>query len=154
VSSAPTVELGAGELLIREGQLDAGMFVLSSGTLVVEREGRRIAVLDTPGTIVGEMAQLLVGSATADVRIDEAARLHRIDDTEALFRDHPDFGRHLAETLARRLYRVTSYLDDLRRQFDDRNGTLGLVPTVLEDLLGTDRPEPDPGSEREPDSPY
>ena len=33
-------------------------------------------------------------------------------------------------------------------------GTLGLVPKVLDDLLGTHRADVDAGSEREPDSPY
>ena len=70
------------------------------------------------------------------------------------FERYPGFGRYLATLLARRLWQVTTYLGDLQAQFADRPDILGLVPTVLEDLLGNDRPEPDLGSDREHDSPY
>ena len=60
----------------------------------------------------------------------------------------------LATTLARRLYRVTSYLGDLQTQFADERGSLGLVPEVLGDLLTDPVDDVDAGSERETDSPY
>jgi hypothetical protein len=49
---------------------------------------------------------------------------------------------------------VSTYLSDLQRQFADSGDVLGLVPTVLQELLGGARPVPDPGSDREPDAPY
>lgn len=154
VSTLPRLALETGETLIREGQTDAAVFVLASGALDVERAGRRVARLTDPGAIVGELSLLLSSPATADVIAAEPSIVHRVDDANGLFDTYPGFGRHLAETLARRLHRVTSYLADLHRQFDDRSGTLGLVPTVLEDLLGTERPPVDSGSDREQDNPY
>lgn len=154
VAGLARVELSGGERLIAAGAGGGALYVLAAGALVIERDGRPVARLDTPGAIVGEMSLLLDAPATADVFAAPTAAVHRVDDPESLIAAHPELMRHLAETLARRLHRVSSYLDDLHRQFDDRAGTLGLVPTVLEDLLGAERPRAEPGSEREPDGPY
>jgi hypothetical protein len=56
--------------------------------------------------------------------------------------------------LASRLVQVTTYLSDLQEQYADRDDTLGLVPVVLRELLGSARPPADPGSDREAESPY
>ncbi len=150
----PEVRLASGEVLIHEGQPAAALYVLVDGALDVVRNGSAISRLTEPGTVVGEMGLLLESTATADVIAAAPSTVYRIDDAERLFDEQPGFARHLAVVLAKRLTRVTSYLSDLHRQFDDRSGTLGLIPTVLEDLLGTQRPDVDSGSEREPDSPY
>lgn len=150
----PEVRLASGEVLIHEGQPAAALYVLVGGALDVVRNGSAISRLTEPGTVVGEMGLLLESTATADVIAAAPSTVYRIDDAERLFDEQPGFARHLAVVLAKRLTRVTSYLSDLHRQFDDRSGTLGLIPTVLEDLLGTQRPDVDSGSEREPDSPY
>lgn len=144
----------AGETIIRQGQPDAALYVLVRGALEVRHDAVVLARIDEPGGVVGELSLLLGTPASADVVTAEPSVLRRIDDAERLFREVPDFGRHLAVTLAKRLHRVTSFLGDLQQQFADRPGALGLVPTVLEDLLGTERPDLDLGSDREPDSPY
>ena len=154
VESEPKVSFEPGEALISLGAEHPPVFVLESGALVVERDGHVIARYDEPGSIVGEISLLLGTSASADVIAVEASTLHRVDDAERLFDEYPEFARFIAQVLARRLFRVTSYIDDVYRQFEQHGGTLGLVPKVLDDLLGTHRAEVDAGSEREPDSPY
>jgi CRP-like cAMP-binding protein len=146
--------LEPGETIIRLGDADAGLFLLVAGTLDVRRAGALIATIDEPGGIVGELSLLLGTPASADVSAAGPAVVRQFTDPVGLFRDVPEFGSHLAVVLARRLHRVTTYLGDLQQQFADRPGTLGLVPTVLERLLGDDGTGLDPGSEREPDSPY
>jgi CRP/FNR family transcriptional regulator, cyclic AMP receptor protein len=154
VASEPRVTYEPGEKLINVGDRHPRVFVLASGVLQVERDGRVLARFDEGGSITGEIGLLLGTPATADVVAVESSVVHVVDDAERYLDQQPEFARHLAEVLARRLSRVTSYIDDVYRQFEQHGGTLGLVPQVLDDLLGSQRREIDPGSEREPDSPY
>jgi CRP/FNR family cyclic AMP-dependent transcriptional regulator len=153
-SAAPERHVAAGEAIIEFGEADPALFVLVSGGLEVRRDGAVLARLFEPGAIVGELSLLLGTPASADVIAVEPSVVHRLDDAEQLFRDVPEFGRHLAVTLAGRLHRVTTFLGDLQEQFADRPGTLGLVPTVLTGLLSQDHRDVDLGSDRETDSPY
>ena len=146
--------VGVGETIIRLGDSDPALFVLVTGTLEVRREGAALARLAEPGAIVGELSLLLGTPASADVVAVEPSVVRRVDDAQQLFHDVPEFGRHLAVTLAGRLHRVTTFLGDLQEQFADRPGTLGHVPTVLSGLLSQEQTDVDLGSDREPDSPY
>ena len=152
--SAPERHVDAGETIIRLGESDPALFVLVTGALEVRREGATLARLAEPGAIVGELSLLLGTPASADVIAVEPSVVRSVDDAQQLFRDIPQFGQHLAITLAGRLHRVTTFLGDLQEQFADRPGTLGLVPTVLSGLLSQEQGDVDLGSDREPDSPY
>jgi CRP/FNR family cyclic AMP-dependent transcriptional regulator len=151
---APERTVARGEAIITFGDADPALFVLVSGALEVRRNGVTLAHLTDPGTIVGELSLLLGTRASADVVAVEPSVVRRLDDAEQLFRDVPEFGRHLAVVLARRLHRVTTFMGDLQEQFADRPGTLGLVPTVLQGLLSHEHADVDLGSDRETDSPY
>ncbi len=143
-----------GERILEQGVRAGTLFVLVSGTLEVQRRGRAVVQMSEPGSVVGEMGLLLDSPATADVIAVGPTVVRVIDDAEAFFVAYPDFGRYLATTLAQKLWQVSTYLSDLQEQFADRGDILGLVPTVLSGLLGSTRERPDPGSDREPDSPY
>ena len=80
--------------------------------------------------------------------------VRRMDDAARTFADSPEFARHLATMLAQRLWQISTYLTDLQVQYADRDDTLGLVPSVLRDLLGSGRAPAEPGSDREDESPY
>ena len=151
---APDRQVGEGESIIGFGESDPALFVLVSGVLEIRREGIVINRISEPGSILGELSLLLETPASADVIAVEPSVVRQLDDAERLFHDVPDFGRHLAITLATRLHRLTTFLADLEEQFADRPGTLGLVPTVLKDLLSQEQRDVEIGSEREPDSPY
>ncbi len=151
---APERTLDPGDAIITFGETDPALYVLVSGALEVRRDGATLARLHDPGAIVGELSLLLGTTASADVVAVEPSVVRRLDDAEQLFREVPEFGRHLAVTLARRLHRVTTFMGDLQEQFADRPGTLGLVPTVLQGLLSHKQVDVDLGSDRETDSPY
>ncbi len=153
-STTPDITVADGEVIIREGERTGALFVLVDGVLEVRRRDRAIARMAEPGTIVGELGLLLDTVASADVVAFGDAVVRRMDDAEETFADNPAFARHLATMLASRLLQVTTYLSDLQEQYADRNDTLGLVPVVLRELLGSDRPPADPGSDRESESPY
>jgi CRP-like cAMP-binding protein len=151
---APERRLNAGETLIHFGESHPALYLLCEGTLEIVHDEDRLARLTEPGSVVGELSFLLGTPASADVIATEPTLVRRVDDPERLFHDVPAFGQHLAVTLARRLHRVTSLLGELHRQFADRPGTLGLLPGVVAELMGNDRPAAETGSDREPDSPY
>ena len=101
---ADTVDVPAGKVLMREGEFGSEMFVISSGTLAVERDGREVARLG-PGSVVGEIALLSEGPRTATVTAAEPSTLlvlaHR--EFHTLMEDSPDMRRCVTDELARRL---------------------------------------------------
>ncbi|HUF99601.1 MAG TPA: cyclic nucleotide-binding domain-containing protein [Ilumatobacter sp.] len=143
-----------GVRLLSDGVRSQALFVLVDGELEVQRRGRAVVRVTDPGAIVGELGFLLDSPASADVITVGPTVVRRIDDPASLFDLSPDFGRHLATVLARRLWQMSTYLSDLQEQFADQGEVLSLVPQVLDELLGSSRPSPDPGSERETESPY
>jgi CRP-like cAMP-binding protein len=150
----PRRQLVADEMLLETGVQQSSLYVLESGELAIELGNERINTVTTPGSVIGEISMLLGLPVSADVRADGPVTVRVVEDAEELFHAEPEFGHFISVTLARRLYRITGYLDDLRRQYADSGTTLGLVTTVLEDLLRDDAPEFDPGSERESEAPY
>lgn len=153
----PVLTLADGDTVVSGGQRTGALFVLVEGGLEVRRHDHAIARFGEPGTIVGEMGLLLDIPATADVVAVGDTVVRRMDDAERCFESNPGLARHLATVLAQRLWQVTTYLGDLQDQYGDRSDTLGLMPTVLGDLLGGARSSGDGvdlGSDREPDSPY
>ena len=64
----PLREFAADELLLEEGSSPGVMFVLESGTVVIEHAGVPFARIDNPGAVLGEMAAVLDKPATATVR--------------------------------------------------------------------------------------
>jgi CRP-like cAMP-binding protein len=150
----PRRQLVADEMLLETGVQQSSLYVLESGELAIELGNERINTVTTPGSVIGEISMLLGLPVSADVRADGPVTVRVVEDAEELFHAEPEFGHFISVTLARRLYRITGYLDDLRRQYAGSGTTLGLVTTVLEDLLRDDAPEFDPGSERESEAPY
>jgi hypothetical protein len=64
---------------------------------------------------------------------------------------HTDLTYQVARLLARRLHSVTTYLADVKRQFEDHSDHLGMVDEVLEALVNQQNDEFSPGSDRDPD---
>lgn len=150
----PDIVVADGERILEHGVRSHSLFVLVDGVLEVRRGGRAVVQIGEPGAVVGELGLLLDSPASADVVAVGSVTVRRIDDADEFFVRYPGFSRYLATLLARRLWQVSTYLSDLQAQFADRPDILGLVPKVLEELLGSARPEPDVGSDREDESPY
>lgn len=153
-ADADEIRLADGDRIIQEGERTGALYVLVEGALEVRRRGITVVTMDEPGTIVGELGLLLDIVASADVIARGACTVRRMNDAERTFAESPEFARHLATLLAQRLWQISTYLTDLQHQYADRDDTLGLVPAVLNDLLGGRRPPAEPGSERERESPY
>ena len=98
------VDVPAGKVLIRQGELGDEMMVIVTGTVTVERDGAQINSLK-PGDFFGEIALIDRGPRTATVTADTPCRLlvisHR--DFRALMDEFPEVATEVLVTLAHRL---------------------------------------------------
>ena len=88
-----------------------------------------------PGACVGEMSLLLGVPATADVVASERSVVAVIDDAQAMLETEPRLPLALARLLAARLHVMTTYLADIKQQYADHEGGLGMVDVVLGSLM-------------------
>jgi len=136
-SDQPERTVPPGTLLIEEGDTTPGVFVLRAGTLEVRRGRELVAVIEEPGSMVGEMSMLLASASTADVVARGEVSVHVIDEPEAFFATHPAITLFLARILAQRLHAVTGYLAELRAQYGDTENHLGLASAMVTRLLAS-----------------
>ena len=141
-------------MLIVDGEPVDALYVLLEGALRIEKGGVPIATVTEPGTCVGEMSLLLGISATADVVASETVgrggdRERRVD-----ARRRAGLAVALARLLATRLHVMTSYLADIKLQYADHEGGLGMVDVVLGSLMRGSGTRSRLGSERDPDPEY
>lgn len=135
VSGSPVIEIAAGEVFISEGEKTGKLFVLVEGVIEVYRDDIEIAVASRPGAVFGEMSLLLDTPHTANVKALEPSRLHVIEDAIGYLRNNPSLTLPIARLLARRLQNATTYLVDLKHQFQHHEDHFAMVDEVLESLI-------------------
>ncbi len=146
----PVETVPAGTVLLTEGQTTGHVYVLVRGRIEVLRGDTQIAVLEEPGSLLGEMSVLLGAPHTATARTLDESTIHVIEDGITFFSTHPSLSWLVARLLATRLNVATSYLADLKRQYADQSDHLQMVGEELETLLHQQNLDFDPGSERDP----
>ena len=101
---ADEVDLPAGHVLMREGEIGSQMFMLVSGEARVEHGGREIAVLG-PGSHLGEMALVAEGPRVATATLTQPAHLFVLAHREfhSLMEDVPAVRDCVLNEVARRL---------------------------------------------------
>ena len=147
----PVLALAAGDVLIDEGVLPGRMYVLASGSVVVERGGVAFARIDAPGAIFGEMSVVLGRPATATVRAASDLAVHVIDDPETFLVERPGAALQVLRMTASRLDGLTQYLVDVKAQFADEQGHLGMVGEIVDTLINHQAPAVRTGSARDPE---
>jgi CRP-like cAMP-binding protein len=150
-TSLPEQRFEPGEVLLAEGGQDRKLYVLIEGEIEILKGDTQVNTQSEPGSVFGELAVLLDLPHTATVRAVTPCRAHRVEDATAFLRSHPDLAFHLARLIASKLNSITTYLVDLKRQFQDQEDHLGMVDEVLECLLHQPAEQHAPGSERYPD---
>lgn len=150
-AGAPEQTFEAGRVILEEG-VPGPLYVLAEGAVEILKGEYRINVVDEPGSIFGEVSVLLGGAPMATVRALVASRLFVIEDGSGFLGSRPELALDVARLLARRLRSLTSYLVDLKRQFEG-HGHLGMIDDVLETLAHDPSPgdHDHTGSDREPD---
>jgi CRP/FNR family transcriptional regulator, cyclic AMP receptor protein len=153
----PHRTLAEGEVLLTDGHEVDALYVLVSGTLQVRKGGVTVTTVGQPGACVGEMSLLLGAPATADVVALAPSEVAVIADARAMLDAERQSGRltlELARMLAGRLQVMTTYLVDLKQQYADHEGGLGMVDVVLGTLMQGAGPKRELKSARDPDPEY
>jgi CRP-like cAMP-binding protein len=150
----PRRSLQVGEVLVSEGNAVDALYVLVEGTLRVEKAGVGITTLAQPGACVGEMSLLLGVPATADVVAVTRCEVAVVDNAPAMLDNEGDLTLELARVLATRLQAMTTYLVDLKQQYADHEGGLGMVDVVLDSLMQSGGPQRKLQSARDPNPEY
>ena len=147
----PTRTVPAGEVLMAEGRDPGPMYVLASGSAAIERDGVPFARVTHAGAVFGEMSFVLGHPATATVRAQTDLVVHEVADPEAFFRERPDAALAVLRMTAARLDGLTRYLVDVKAQFADAAGHLGMVDAILDTLVHHQAPPGRTGSARDPE---
>jgi len=150
----PRRSVASGEALLVDGDPVAALYVLLEGALRVEKDGQLIATVTETGACVGEMSLLLGVTATADVVAAEPSVVAVIEDAAAMLENEPALALALARLLAARLHVMTTFLADLKQQYADHEGGLGMVDVVLGSLMQHAGSRSELGSDRDPDPEY
>ncbi len=105
---ATELDLPAGEVLARQGEIDFEMFILIDGTASMTRDGQRVATV-TAGGGIGELAVLSnhphYATAVAETELRILVLTHT--NLDQLLDDIPGLAKHLLYEVAARLVAVT-----------------------------------------------
>ena len=146
----PIVTVQPGECVVVQGIQAAAMYVLVEGAVQMERDGTAFATVTYPGAVFGDMSTVLQRAATASARAVAPSRMHVVHDALTLLEERPDVTLAVLRLNAGRLNAMTEYLADVRAQYADSVGHLGLTDGILESLLHYQAPDRRPGSARDP----
>jgi CRP-like cAMP-binding protein len=147
----PVIDFEPGAVLLPEGGSTGMLYVLLEGTVEVMKGDFQINIVADRGAIFGDMSALLGIPHMATVRAKTAGSAYLIEGGAAFLQANKEIAFLLAQLLAQRLHGVTGYLVDIKRQFEDHAGHLGIVDEILESLLHSQRRTFTAGSDREPD---
>ena len=147
----PVATISAGATVIDQDTSPGRLLVLESGSVTVERDGVAFARIDSPGSVFGEMSVILGKPTTATVRATTDVVVRVIDDPEAFLVERPGAALHVLRMTAHRLDGLTQYLVDVKAQYADQEGHLGMVDDILQTLVHHQAPPMRPGSVRDPE---
>lgn len=148
----PEATFNPGEVLLAEGERTGILYILIEGEVEVLKEDFQITTISEPGSLFGEVSVLLDSPHTATVKALTTSRVYVVQRASEFLQSQADITYQLARLLAQRLHGVTTYLVDLKNQFEDQEGHLGMVDAVLETLVHQQDEECTPGSDRDPDT--
>ena len=146
----PVETVAAGEVLIESGAPPGPMYVLAFGSVTIERDGMPFAHIDHPGAVFGEMAVVLDRTATATVRAVSDLSVYVIAEPEQFLLGKPDAALAVLRMTASRLDGLTQYLIDVKQQFADHEGHIGMIGDILDKLVHHQAAPTRTGSVRDP----
>jgi len=147
----PVRSFAPGAVLLGEGARSGLLYILAEGEVEIVKGDYQINIVSDPGAVFGEISVLLDLPHMATVRALTPCRVHEVKDGTAFLQAHKEIAFHLSQLLARRLHGVSTYLVDLKRQFEHQSDHLGMVDEVLETLVHQQQPRFMPGSDRDPE---
>jgi CRP-like cAMP-binding protein len=148
----PAVRYEPGVTLLSEGEQTGILYILIEGRVEIVKGAFQVYETSEPGSVFGEISALLNIPHTATVKTLGTCRMHVVSRAADFLPSNPDIAFYLSRLLAQRLHSVTSYLVDLKSQFEDRHDHLGMVDEVLHSILHQQDEVFVPGSDRCPDT--
>jgi CRP-like cAMP-binding protein len=129
----PEMTFDAGTVLIQEGAEQKNVYVLISGQVDVRSQGQQLAVVDAPGTVLGEVALLLGQKPVATIATLENSSFYVIGDFMEFIRENPNACVNVAQTLASHLIKTVNHLVYIKDQLRTLQDTLAdYVPSFPE----------------------
>ena len=150
-AGTPRQEFAPGAVLLSEGETSGRLYILAEGSVEVLRGDTQVALVDEAGSVFGEMSVLLNRPHTATVRAVSPVGVFVFDDAASFLKSNPEIAFFLGRLLAERLNAATTYLVDLKQQFEGHGNHLGMVGEVLETLIHQQSEDFTLGPEREAD---
>lgn len=107
--ASDVINVPAGTDIVKQGEIGHEFYLISSGSAVVRRDGRKVVTLG-PGSYFGEMALLDRGPRTATVTTDEPTELIVLGQREfmAVLDSVPPLAHKLLVSMAGRLREADS----------------------------------------------
>ena len=149
--SLPLRSIAAGETVLTDGATDSLLYIMVEGAVEIVKGDVQINTVSEPGAIFGEVSVLLGLPHMATVKALRPSVFRVAAEPTEFLRSNPDIALAVAALLAKRLHILTTYLVDLKRQFESHENHLALVDEVLESLVHHQEPQAEPGSDRHPD---
>ncbi len=114
------LECAPNEVLFTEGERSFEMYILLSGKVEIQKDGRRIAVVEDQGSYLGELSTLLGAPRTATVKTMSPCKFLVVDSEKVMdfFASSPVLALKLARMLAERLVRMNMEHVKLERKLD------------------------------------
>ncbi|MDQ8194424.1 Crp/Fnr family transcriptional regulator [Coraliomargarita sp. SDUM461004] len=108
-------EFRIGEVILKQGEQSKGFYVLEKGAVEVLKNDVMLNVLMYPGTIFGEIGEILNDARTCTIRARSQTQVTKYEcpDLDSLVQQHPEIAVKIMQTLASRLERTTQKLADL-----------------------------------------
>ena len=131
----PLREYEAGDVIIEEGGRSGALFFLKEGTVRISRGGIALAEISDAGALLGEVSVLL--DRPNIVRVEAVGRVvfHVAENAESFLLAHPEVNLLITRWVARKVDAMSCYLVDLKEQYGDEAGHLGMVHEILDALL-------------------
>jgi CRP/FNR family transcriptional regulator, cyclic AMP receptor protein len=131
----PVLEFEPGAVLLAEGETTGALYVLIDGGVEIVKGEVRVQIVSDPGAIFGEISALLNVPNIATVRAITLSSAHMIAGGAAFLQTHPEVANSLLKLFAQRLYGLTHYMGDVKRQFENHDNHLAMVHDVVETLI-------------------
>lgn len=147
----PKRRFAAGDVLLQEGGTSGRLFIVTAGSFEILKGAYQINTVDEPGAIFGEMSVLLGLPHMATVKALTDAEAYEVEGADGFLNMRSEINHFISKMLAQRLHGMTSYLVDLKTQFEDHSNHLGMVDEVLEVLANQQFADFEAGSDREGD---
>jgi len=147
------IKFESDQILLKEGGRSNKILILIEGEVVVEKDGIQVNTVSDPGAIFGEMSILLDMPHMATVKTTTPSKFYVAENGDEFLKSNMEISFFISKILAIRLHGVTTYLVDLKKQFEDHDTYhFTMVDEVLGNLVQQQDDESTLGSDRVDDT--